>query len=211
MQLETATFGPEDFAQATGVSRETMVMLETYAEMLAASPHNLVSAASLKEVWHRHFLDSAQLVPLIPESAKTLADFGSGAGFPGLVLAIMLRERIRVSLFEATKKKADFLREVADRLSLKVWVRNERIETAAKQRFDIVTARAFASLPELLGYAQRFTGSKTICLFLKGQSHTDELTEAQRNWKMNLQKHPSQTHPLGVVLEIRDLIHVSSD
>jgi 16S rRNA (guanine527-N7)-methyltransferase len=204
-------FGPEEFVTATGVSRETLAMLQTYAEMLAASPHNLVSEASLKEVWHRHFLDSAQLVPLIPYEAKTLADLGSGAGLPGLVLAILLRDRVRVSLFEATRKKADFLHGVADRLGLKIWIRNERIENADRQRFDVVTARAFAPLPELLAYAQKFIGHRSVCLFLKGQSHTAELTETERHWKMNLQKHTSQTHPLGVVLEIRDLIHVSSE
>jgi 16S rRNA (guanine527-N7)-methyltransferase len=200
-------FGPEEFATAAGVSRETLDRLQIYADLLAASPHNLVSEASLKEVWHRHFLDSAQLAPLIPEGPRTLADLGSGAGFPGLVLAI-LKPGLKVSLFEATRKKADFLRSVAERLGLNAEVRNERIETAKPQRFDVVTARAFAPLSDLLGYAQRFAGPKTICLFLKGQSHADELTHAQRTWKMNLRKHPSQTHPLGVVLEIRDLIHV---
>lgn len=204
------TFGREEFAAATGVSRETLAMLEAYAEMLAASPHNLVSDASLKEVWHRHFLDSAQLVPLIPDEARTLADLGSGAGFPGLVLAILLRDRLKANLFEATKKKADFLQSVADRLGLGVYVRNERIETSPKRRFDVITARAFAPLPELLGYAQKLAGPSTVCLFLKGQSHAAELTDTERHWKMNLRKHTSQTHPLGVVLEIRDLVHVSS-
>ncbi|GAA0580817.1 16S rRNA (guanine(527)-N(7))-methyltransferase RsmG [Rhizomicrobium electricum] len=209
MLPDAASFGPEEFAEATGVSRETLDQLQAYADLLAASPHNLVSEASLKEVWHRHFLDCAQLVPLIPPEARTLADLGSGAGFPGLVLAILLRERLKVSLFEATHKKADFLASVAERVGVKVTIRNERIETAKPQRFDVITARAFAPLPELLGYAQRLAGPKTICLFLKGQSHTAELTAAERTWKMNIRKHPSQTHPLGVVLEIRDLIHVS--
>ena len=210
-QFSAEGFGPDAFAAATGVSRETREMLQVYAEMLAASPHNLVSEASLKEIWHRHFLDSAQLVPLIPQEARTLADLGSGAGFPGLVLAILLRDRIKANLFEATKKKADFLQSVADRLGLGIYVRNERIESSPKRRFDIITARAFAPLPQLLAYAHNVAGPKTVCLFLKGQNHTAELTEAGRNWKMNLQKHPSQTHPFGVVLEIRDLIHASSD
>ena len=202
-------FGAEDFATATAVSRETLNRLQVYAEMLAACPHNLVSKASLAEVWHRHFLDSAQLAPLIPETAATLADLGSGAGFPGLVLAI-LRPKLRVSLFEATRKKAEFLQAVASRLGLKVAVCNQRIEATAKQRFDVITARAFAPLPELLAYAQKLAGPQTICLFLKGQSHSDELTEAARGWNMHLRKHVSLTHPLGVVLEIRNLTYVSS-
>ena len=202
-------FGPEAFAQATGVSHETLTDLQAYAALLAASPHNLVSEASLKDVWHRHFYDSAQLDALIPEDAKTLADLGSGAGFPGLVLAILRRKRLKVSLYEATKKKADFLKAVSQHLYLAVDVCSERVEAVPKRRFDIVTARAFAPLPTLLAYAQNLTGRGTICLFLKGHSHTDELTEARRNWTMNLRSTPSKTHPLGVVLEIRDLIHVS--
>jgi len=202
-------FGLAEFAAATGVSRETVAQLEIYAELLAASPHNLVSDASLKEVWHRHFYDSAQLEPLIPPDARTLADLGSGAGFPGLVLAI-LRPALKVSLFEATTKKAAFLRNVAERLNLTVEVRNERLETAVRRRFDVVTARALAPLPELLAYTQKFLGPRSICLFLKGQSHAAELTEAHQAWKMTVRSYPSKTHPLGVVLEIRDLFHVSS-
>ena len=202
-------FGPEDFAAATAVSRETLRRLQVYAEMLAASPHNLVSKASLTEVWHRHFLDSAQLAPLIPETAGTLADLGSGAGFPGLVLAIM-QPRLSVSLFEATRKKAEFLQAVASRLGLNVTVRNERIEAAAKEGFDVITARAFAPLPELLAYAQKLAKPQTIGLFLKGQSHSAELTEAACGWNMHLWKHVSLTHPLGVVLEIRKLTHIAN-
>lgn len=208
MLPDAIAFGLEEFAKATGVSRETLEQLQAYADLLAASPHNLVSQASLKEVWHRHFLDSAQLAPLIPPEARTLADLGSGAGFPGLVLAILLQGRLKVSLFEATHKKADFLASVAEKVGVKIDLRNERIETAKPQRFHIITARAFAPLPQLLSYAHRLSGPKTICLFLKGESHSAELTAAERNWKMNLQKHPSQTHPASVVLEIRDLIHV---
>ena len=203
-------FGPEEFAAAAAVSRETVDALAIYAEMLAASPHNLVSQTTLADVWHRHMWDSAQLVPFIPAEATTLADLGSGAGFPGLVLAILLKDRLKVRLYEATTKKTDFLASVADRLGLKVEVCNTRIETAEQKKADVITARAFAPLPQLLAYAHRFQGPKTVCLFLKGQSHTAELTQARRNWNMNIQKHPSQTHPLGVVLEIRNLIHVSS-
>ena len=200
-------FGPEDFQAATGVSRETLGMLKLYAGMLTDSPHNLVAASSMPQLWHRHMLDSAQLVPLIPPKARTLADIGSGAGFPGLVLAIMLRDRLKVSLFEATRKKAEFLSAVVQRFDLPVIVRNQRAEEVPRQPFDVVTARACAPLPELLAYAQDFQSPRTICLFLKGQNVVGELTEARKSWKMKVQSHPSQTHPLGVVLEIRDLVH----
>lgn len=204
-------FGPEAFAAATGVSRETLSLLEAYAEILKDwnSRHNLVSENTMPDLWHRHMLDSAQLEPLIPAKAQTLADLGSGAGFPGLVLAILRRETLKVTLFEATKKKADFLTAVVQALSLPVEVSTARIETATPQIFHSITARAFAPLDQLLAYAHKFVGPRTICLFLKGQKLELELTEAQRNWKMKIQKHPSKTHPLGVILEIRDLQHVS--
>jgi 16S rRNA (guanine527-N7)-methyltransferase len=152
-------------------------------------------------------LDSAQLAPLIPPEAKTLADLGSGAGFPGLVLAVLLQGRVAVTLFEATRKKAEFLHAAADRLGLTVSVRNERIEEAARAEFDVLTARACAPLPELLEYAQHFAGPKTVCLFLKGQNVGVELTEARKSWRMKVREHPSVTHPFGVVLEIRELGH----
>jgi len=205
--LNPADFGPEDFQRETGVSRETLELLSRYVEMLKDwnSRHNLVAESTMPEVWHRHVFDSAQLEPLIPAEAWTLADLGSGAGFPGLVLAIMRRDRMMMTLYEATKKKADFLTAVAEELSLPVTIKNSRIEAAEQQYFDIVTARAFAGLEALLDYAHRFTGPKTICLFLKGQKLAEELTGAQRRWNMRLKTVPSKTHPLGVVLEVQGL------
>jgi 16S rRNA (guanine527-N7)-methyltransferase len=202
-------FGPEDFAAATGVSRETLARLKAFVGLLTDwnARHNLVSKTSLDEVWQRHVLDSAQLAPLIPPEAKTLADLGSGAGFPGLVLAVLLQERVAVTLFEATRKKAEFLRAAAERLGITVAVRNQRIEDAARAVFDVVTARACAPLPELLEYAQHFAGPRTVYLFLKGQNVGVELTEAGKSWRMKIRQHPSVTHPFGVVLEIRELSH----
>ena len=202
-------FGPEEFAAQTGVSRETLARLKAYVGLLTDwnARHNLVSKTSLEEVWQRHLLDSAQLAPLIPLGAKTLADLGSGAGFPGLVLAVLLQGRVAVTLFEATRKKAEFLRAAAERLGLAVAVRNERIEEAARAVFDVLTARACAPLPELLEYAQYFADRKTVCLFLKGQNVGVELTEARKSWRMKVREHPSATHPFGVVLEIRELGH----
>jgi 16S rRNA (guanine527-N7)-methyltransferase len=202
-------FGPEDFAAATGVSRETLARLKAFVGLLTDwnARHNLVSKTSLDEVWQRHVLDSAQLAPLIPPEAKTLADLGSGAGFPGLVLAVLLQERVAVTLFEATRKKAEFLRAAAERLGITVAVRNQRIEDAARAVFDVVTARACAPLPELLEYAQHFAGPRTVYLFLKGQNVGVELTEAGKSWRMKIRQHPSVTHPFGVVLEIRELGH----
>jgi len=126
---ETAPFAPEAFAERTGVSRETLARLKSYVELLRDwnTRHNLVSARSLEDIWRRHVWDSAQLAPFVPPHATTLVDLGSGAGFPWLVLAELLRERLSVTLFEATWKKAEFLAMAAGRLQLKVDVRNERI------------------------------------------------------------------------------------
>jgi 16S rRNA (guanine527-N7)-methyltransferase len=200
-------FGPAEFAAATGVSRETLKRLENYADLLRDwnSRHNLVSERSLEDPWRRHFWDSAQLAPLVPASAKTLADLGSGAGFPGLVLAELLRDRVAVTLFEATAKKCAFLAVAAERMDLAVTIQNKRMEDARFQLFDVITARACAPLPKLLGYAQHFAGPDSVCLFLKGQNLGPELTEAHKSWRMKFRQFPSLTDPSGVLLELREL------
>src|SRR6202000_1352983 len=120
--------------------------------------HNLVAKSTLPDLWQRHMWDSAQLTALVPPSARTLADLGSGAGFPGLVLAALLHDRVAVTLFESTGEKAAFLRVAAGRRALAVSVRNERMEAGGPGRFDVVTARALAPLDKLLGYAQQKAG-----------------------------------------------------
>jgi 16S rRNA (guanine527-N7)-methyltransferase len=204
-----AAFGPEEFAADYAVSRETLARLKTYAGMLEdwGARHNLISRASMAELWRRHFADSAQIAVLIPDSARSLVDLGSGAGFPGLVLAELLRARggLRIVLYEATAKKCHFLEAVASRLSLALDIRCARIEDAAPETFEVVTARACAPLPKLLAYAQRFWGPGTVGLFLKGQNVEDELTEAHKSWRMNLRRHVSRSDPSGVILEIREL------
>jgi 16S rRNA (guanine527-N7)-methyltransferase len=134
-----------------------------------------------------------------------LVDMGSGAGFPGLVLAEMLRGQTEVTLYEGTAKKCTFLTAVAERMDLAVTVRNARTEDAPAQAFDVITARALAPLPKLLSYAQRFTGPNSVCLFLKGQNVGSELTEAHKSWKMEVRQIPSLTDPSGAVLEITEL------
>jgi 16S rRNA (guanine527-N7)-methyltransferase len=202
-------FGPEEFAAETNVSRETLSRLKAYVGLLEDwnARHNLVSAGSLADVWRRHIWDSAQLLRFIPENTKTLVDLGSGAGFPGLVLAELLRGRARVTLFESIAKKCAFLQEVSDRLELNSKIRNERMEAIERLPFDVVTARACAPLDKLLGYAQNFANADTVCLFLKGQNVGSELTEARKSWKMSLQQHPSLTDSSGCILEIRELAH----
>ena len=203
-------FGPEDFAAKTDVSRETLARLKAYVGMLDDwnSRHNLVSAKSLEDVWRRHVWDSAQLMKFMPAYTKTVADLGSGAGFPGLVLAELLRGRAEVVLYEATRKKADFLQAAAERMGLNVGIRNVRIEAERHSPVDVVTARALAPLDKLLGYAQQMAGRHTVCLFLKGQNVGSELTQSRKSWRMKALQHPSETDPSGVILEVRELRHV---
>jgi 16S rRNA (guanine527-N7)-methyltransferase len=199
-------FGPEEFAIQSGVSRETLSRLEAYADLLADwnARHNLVAKSTLPEVWHRHFLDSAQLAPLIPAEAKTLADLGSGAGFPGLVLAVM-RPDLAVTLHEATTKKCAFLQAAAERMGVKAAIRNIRLEDTPPQPFEVVTARALAPLPQLLAYAYPFTDPNSVCLFLKGQNVGSELTEAHKYWNMKASQVPSQTEPSAAIVTVRQL------
>ena len=205
-------FGPDEFAAATGVSRETLARLKTYVGALTDwnARHNLVSRASLGEVWKRHVWDSAQLAPLIPIAARSLVDLGSGAGFPGMVLAVLLgaRSGFRTVLYESIRKKCEFLNAAAAAAGVSVEVRSARLEEASTEIFDVVTARACAPLSKLLGYAASFQGPNTINLFLKGQNVEAELTEARKYWKMLVNRHPSQTDPSGTILEIRELARV---
>jgi len=200
-------FGPEDFAARTGVSRETLGRLKVYAALLQDwnSRHNLVSQGSLGDMWRRHFWDSAQLAPLVPGPAKTLADLGSGAGFPGLVLAELLRNRVSVTLHEATAKKCAFLQAAAEKMDLAITIANARMEDLPTRPYDVLTARACAPLPRLLNYAQKFLGPDSICLFLKGQNVGSELTEAHKSWRMKLRQIPSLTDPTGVIVELGEL------
>ncbi len=204
-------FGPAEFAAASGVSRETLARLKLFVGLLADwnTRMNLVSAHSIAEVWRRHVWDSAQLLPFIPGDAKSLVDLGSGAGFPGLVLAILLAGHpdFHTVLYESVAKKCRFLEEAAHRIGVTVEIRNARIEDAEPEPFDVVTARACASLAQLLSYAQAFQGKTTLCLFLKGQSAGVELIEANRSWTMAVEQHQSRSDPSGVIFAIRELRH----
>jgi 16S rRNA (guanine527-N7)-methyltransferase len=207
--MTVADFGPAEFQQAANVSRETLDRLKLFTALLEdwSSRHNLVSAASFREIWRRHIWDSAQLADLVSPGAASLVDLGSGAGFPGLILALLLGDRtgFRTVLYEATRKKADFLAAAAERLGVMPEIRNARIEGARPEPFDLVTARACAPLPRLLLYAQAFQGPGTVNLFLKGQSVGSELTEAHKIWKMQVRERQSRSDPWGRILVIEQL------
>lgn len=196
---------PEAFAAETGVSRETLNRLRRYAEMLTLWQQriNLVGRSTLPDLWRRHMLDSAQLMPLLPPGARTLVDLGSGAGFPGLVLAIMGVPEVH--LIESDARKAAFLREVSRETSAPATIHAIRIEAAPTLVADVITARALAPLPALLRYASRFAGPATVMLLPKGQDAARELTEARKQMKMQVDSVPSVTDAAGSILRISDL------
>ncbi len=193
---------PAGFAAATAVSRETLARLQRYAELLAQwnARINLVGRATLPDLWRRHMLDSAQLLPLVPEHARTLVDLGSGAGFPGMVLAACGVPDVH--LIESDGRKCAFLRTVAREIGAPVTIHNARIAEIESFPADLITARALAPLAELLDMAAPFCEKHTILLFLKGRGVDRELTEATKRWSMALDQIPSRTDPEGRILSL---------
>jgi 16S rRNA (guanine527-N7)-methyltransferase len=200
---------PEAFAAACDVSRETLERLRRYDETLAKwqKTINLVSPESLKDLWRRHMLDSAQLQALLPPGAQCLVDMGSGAGFPGLVLAILGVPNVH--LIESDARKCVFLAEAARAAGLEVGrnpiIHPVRLDKIRDLRADVVTARACAPLTSLLAYAEPFLRADSICLFLKGARVDEELTEAQKTWRMSLERIPSLSDPSGTILRMKQV------
>jgi 16S rRNA (guanine527-N7)-methyltransferase len=197
------SLNPQGFAALSGVSRETLARLEAYAEVLIrwSARINLVGANTLDDLWRRHFLDSTQLIVHVPPGTQSLIDLGSGAGFPGLVLAISGVSG--VELIEADARKCAFLREASRIASAPAVICNARIEAVPPHIVDVVTARGCAPLDRLLVLAQPFIGPDTVCLFLKGEQAARELTAASQAWTMDATCHGSRSDPRGVILCLR--------
>jgi 16S rRNA (guanine527-N7)-methyltransferase len=192
------------FAEASGAAPERMAELERFRRMLeAANRHmNLVGPSTLPEFWSRHAWDSAQLLPLAP-AAEVWADIGAGAGFPGLVLAILLKKRdgARVHLIESMAKRCRFLTEVVSALDLPAEVHNVRAETLSL-KVDAVTARAVAPVTRLIAFAKPYLDRGALGLFLKGQDVGVELAEATRYWKFDADLLPSRSDARGRILRL---------
>ena len=207
MPLGRSEFASELKALGINVSRETLQRLDTYAGLLVKwqAKINLVGPATLPDLWRRHFLDSAQLLPLLPAAAGTLVDLGSGAGFPGLVLAVMTEWRVH--LLDSDQRKCAFLRQVALDCGVvdRVTIHPKRIEQVTGIAADVVTARACAPLGELLDLAEPFIGEKGTGVFLKGAQAEEELTQAQRRWTMRLDRRDSISDPAGKLLIVSQL------
>lgn len=201
---------PEEFAAEVIVSRETMERLIAYRDLLAKWQRavNLISKGDLPDIWRRHFLDSAQLMPFLPpltHSPRIIADLGSGAGFPGLVLAILGAGEVH--LIESDGRKCAFLAEAARITAAPVKVHNIRLGEKGPPpiKADIVTSRALAPLEKLLEYAAPLLKPGGVCLFLKGAGAADELTAAGKVWNMRVEKLPSRTSGEGLILRLGEI------
>jgi 16S rRNA (guanine527-N7)-methyltransferase len=225
--------GAAEFGAAFSVSRETLARLATYEGVLRGWQRavNLVAPSTLDAIWHRHFADSAQLAPLAP-AASTWVDLGSGAGFPGLVIAILLAADPslradkdptgsgstlvalpRMTLIESNARKCAFLREVVRATqitgSVSVDILSTRIETATTQASlqppDVVSARAVAPLDKLFGLAAPLFASSTVGLFLKGRDAAAELQAAEKLWNFQSELVPSRTERDARIVVVRKL------
>jgi len=195
------------------VSRETMERLETYADLLARwNPKiNLVSKTTLPDLWTRHIVDSAQLFTLAAHPVKHWVDMGSGGGFPGLVIAIIATEHDspkKLTLIESDTRKSAFLRTVIRETGVSAVVLNDRIEKVKPLGADILSARALADLPKLLGFAERHMSADGTALLLKGASWKKELQNAQSQWKFDHEIVKSLTETGPVILRIKGVSRV---
>jgi 16S rRNA (guanine527-N7)-methyltransferase len=186
-------------AAGVDVSRETIEKLERYVALLKEenARQNLVSAATLEQVWERHILDSAQLVRFEPRPGASWIDIGSGAGLPGIVVAALVKGP--VTLVEPRRLRAEFLHKVCESLQLRAEVlalKAERVEG----RFDVITARAVAPLPNLLEISAHLSTRKTVWSLPKGRSAQAELAEASRSWHFDAREEPSCTNPDSTIL-----------
>ncbi len=197
------------FQAAVGATSEQMADLEVFRALLEDwnGKMNLVGPSAMAQFWGRHAYDSAQLLALAPTSL-TWADLGAGAGFPGLVLAILLKDTAgaRVHLVETLAKRCRFLSCVIETLSLPAQVHNARAESL-NLKVDRVVARAFAPLERLLGFAQPYLRAGAVGLFLKGESLDAELAAAGEIWTFQSECFPSRSDPRGRIIEIRGLKH----
>jgi 16S rRNA (guanine527-N7)-methyltransferase len=195
------------FQRLTGCTDSQLADLKRFQVLLGEwnEVMNLVGPATMPTYWNRHAWDSAQLLKLAPD-AKTWADLGAGAGLPGVVLAILLKDTpgAKVHLVESMAKRCKFLRVVVDELKLPAEIHNARAEEL-DLRVDVVTARACAPMVRLLGYAQPYLKRGAVAWFLKGQDVASELAEAATYWKFESDLRPSLSDPRGQIVQVKGL------
>lgn len=207
LEAAVAAQDAAQFQALTGASASQMADMERFRQMLEAgnAVMNLVGPATLPDFWNRHAWDSAQLLRLAP-NALTWADLGAGAGFPGLVLAILLKDTpgATVHLVESMAKRCRFLDQVATELALPTQIHNVRAEDLSLS-VDIVTARACAPMARLFGYARPYFKRKARGLFLKGQDVVSELEDASKSWVFRARLVPSLSDSRGRIVDVESL------
>lgn len=184
------------------VPRETWEKLEAFATFLKAeaASQNLISASTLDHIWARHFVDSAQLLAFAPKEPGRWIDLGAGAGFPGIIIAML--SDWRVTLVESRAKRVDYLNRAIQHLDLtgRTVVAGMPVERVETRNFDVISARAFAPLPKLLDLSARFSTNKTKWLLPKGRNAVNELEEARKAWELDFAVQPSVTDPDAGIL-----------
>ena len=182
------------------VPRETMERLEAFVALLTEENRrqNLVSEASLEAVWARHIVDSAQLLRFAPSAAAPWIDLGSGAGFPGLVVALF--HPGPVTLVEARRLRVDFLRRAAERLAVEVELVHGRVERLKSRVFEVISARAFAPLPRLLELGTAFSTAKTVWILPKGRNAQSELEALDPSRQGSFRLEPSLTDAEAAII-----------
>lgn len=207
---------PQEFAAAAKIHPDSLRDYQIWEQQLRKwnSKINLVAPNSLPDFWSRHALDSAQIVPHIPEDAQIIADFGSGAGFPALSVAIAAKydspTRV-VHCLESAGKKASFLKSVSRETGLNTVIHADRIEAVGPLGSDVITARAFAPLHRLFPLADRHLASGGRLVLLKGERVDDEIADVSKDWMFHVKKHPSLSDEGGSILILTDLRAVSRE
>jgi 16S rRNA (guanine527-N7)-methyltransferase len=204
------TWAKDTLQSAFNVSRETMIALTHYEALLIkwAKQINLVGPSTLTHFWERHVLDCAQVLPLAGQEVATAADFGTGAGLPGLIIARLMQDlapTAHMTLVEASAKRCGFLREAARTLDVAVTIHQQKIEVIPAQAVDLVTARAFAPLDKLLTYAYPWSQKGAQLIFFKGEDVQREIDQASTNWAFQSRVTQSITDSRGCLLEIMNL------
>ena len=202
----------DTFSRYSQVSRETIRSLIKYEKLLIKSNKNLnlIGSSTINYIWHRHFLDSLQVIDFIDKNQKTLVDLGSGAGFPGLVMSIVAKERkipLKIKLIEKSKRKINFLKEIITKLNLNAVAINQNVEDE-KFHFtdDTFVARAFKPLPKIFELMHnKVQKLKKIIIFL-GKNGQDGLLQASKNWDIKYKQRMSVTSSDSFIIEINKLI-----
>ena len=200
-----------EFIKSLNVSRETLKGFYEYKTLLSKwnEKINLVSKNTLVDIWERHFLDSGQIIKHVEASGKRWVDVGSGAGFPGLVVALLLRDRkidCNLVLVEKNPKKGFFLNEVIRKLNLNVEVVSDNIYTLEPLNADILTARAFSELNNLIEISFRHRKKEGLCLFLKGENYRFELDKTLNYWFFDYDVVDSLSNPSGKIIRVKNIL-----